>query len=255
VFALLLATTSACKHDNASAPPPTTASPSPSDVTAVTPLDVRAAMPIAPSAPTVAPIDAGSAPDAASDAAVFRDVASGLGSLALGDQIGSNFGYSGLGLRGTGRSSGDVGEGTIGLGNIGTMGRSGGGSGVGYGMGIGRFGGRAARIPRVRALPSRVTGTLSAEVVRRVTLRHINEVRFCYEQALAQNPSLQGRVEIQYVIGPPGTIVTSTLTHTDVTVPTVPACIVNATRRWMFPQPEGGGVVSVMAVFVLEPGE
>ncbi|MDD9937477.1 MAG: hypothetical protein OXT09_27950 [Myxococcales bacterium] len=44
-----------------------------------------------------------------------------MGAL-MGDQIGSNFGFGGLGLRGTGRGGGGTSEGTLGLGNIGTMG-------------------------------------------------------------------------------------------------------------------------------------
>jgi hypothetical protein len=56
-----------------------------------------------------------------------------LGSL-MGEQVGSNFGFGGLGLRGTGRGGSGSGEGTIGLGNIGTIGH---GSGSGYGRGAG----------------------------------------------------------------------------------------------------------------------
>lgn len=45
-----------------------------------------------------------------------------------GDQIGSAFGYGGLGLRGSGRGGGGVGYGTIGMGSVGTIGH-----GSGYG--------------------------------------------------------------------------------------------------------------------------
>jgi len=65
-----------------------------------------------------------------------------LGAL-MGDQIGANFGFGGLGLIGTGMGGGGTGEGTIGLGNLGTIGHGAGtGTGSGYGSGAGRLGGR-----------------------------------------------------------------------------------------------------------------
>lgn len=57
----------------------------------------------------------------------------------------------GLGLIGTGRGGGGFGDGTIGLGNTGLIGKSGGGVGSGYGRGSGAgFGGRGTRVPTVR---------------------------------------------------------------------------------------------------------
>lgn len=55
------------------------------------------------------------------DSALGNDPMSAIGSL-MGDQIGENFGFGGLGLQGTGRGGGGTGEGSIGLGNLGTIG-------------------------------------------------------------------------------------------------------------------------------------
>ena len=127
------------------------------------------------------------------DTALGNDPMSALGAL-MGDQIGENFGFGGLGLRGTGRGGGGTGEGTIGLGNLGTIGHgAGGGSGSGYGRGAGGFSGRSARVPQIRSGAADVRGSLSKEVIRRVIRRHINEVRFCYEQELNSRPDLEGR--------------------------------------------------------------
>jgi len=60
------------------------------------------------------------------DRALGADPMSALGALT-GDQVGTNFGFGGTGLRGTGRGGGGSGEGTIGLGNIGTIGHGAGG--------------------------------------------------------------------------------------------------------------------------------
>ena len=116
-------------------------------------------------------------------------------------------GFGGLGLRGTGRGGGGTGEGTIGLGNLGTIGHGGGGgTGSGYGRGAGGFRGRDAKVPQIRSGNADVRGSLSKEVIRRVIQRHINEVRFCYEQELNSRPDLAGRVQVKFIISPSGAV-------------------------------------------------
>lgn len=173
-----------------------------------------------------------------------------------GDSIGDAFGYGGLGAVGTGWGGGGTGEGTIGLGNIGTMGHgSGTGSGQGYGSGAGRgLRGRGTTGPLVRAAPPTVTGLLSPEAIRRVVLRNLGQVAHCHEQGLAQNPGLNGRVVVRFVIGGTGTVMGSGVVE-NVSVPTVGQCIANAVRRWQFPSPEGGGTVTVNYPFNLQPPE
>jgi TonB family protein len=185
------------------------------------------------------------------DQALGADPMSALGAL-MGDQIGSNFGFGGLGLRGTGRGGGGTGEGTIGLGNIGTIGHgAGGGSGSGYGSGAGGFRGRDAKVPRIRSGTADVHGSLSKEVIRRIIGRHINEVRFCYEQELNSRPDLQGRVAVKFMISPSGTVQTAAVATSDLGNAKVEQCIAQAVRRWTFPAPDGGGIVVVTYPFVL----
>lgn len=186
------------------------------------------------------------------DTAVGNDPMSALGAL-MGDQIGGNFGFGGLGLRGTGRGGGGTGEGTIGLGNIGTIGHgAGGGSGSGYGRGAGGFRGRSARVPRIRTGKADVRGSLSKEVIRRIIRRHINEVRFCYEQELNSRPDLQGRVGVKFIISPTGAVQTAAVAKSTLGNAKAEQCIVKAVRRWNFPAPEGGGIVVVTYPFVLQ---
>jgi hypothetical protein len=185
------------------------------------------------------------------DTALGNDPMSALGAL-MGDQIGSNFGFGGLGLRGTGRGGGGTGEGTIGLGNIGTIGHgAGGGTGSGYGRGAGGFRGREARVPRIRSGKADVRGSLSKEVIRRIIHRHINEVRFCYEQELNSRPDLQGRVAVKFIISPTGAVQTAAVSASTLGSAKAEQCIACAVRRWTFPSPEGGGIVVVNYPFVL----
>jgi pSer/pThr/pTyr-binding forkhead associated (FHA) protein len=186
------------------------------------------------------------------DTALGTDAMSALGAL-MGDQVGSNFGFGGLGLRGTGRGGGGTGEGTIGLGNLGTIGHGAGtGTGSGYGSGAGGFSGRRSTVPRIRTGEADVRGSLSREVIRRVIRRHINEVRFCYEQELGQRPDLAGRVTVSFIISATGAVQTATVSNTTLSNPRVESCISQAVRRWTFPAPDGGGVVGVNYPFVLD---
>ena len=189
------------------------------------------------------------------DTALGNDPMSALGAL-MGDQIGENFGFGGLGLRGTGRGGGGTGEGTIGLGNFGTIGHGAGtGSGSGYGSGAGGFRGRSASVPQIRAGTADVRGSLSKEVIRRVIHRHINEVRFCYEQELNQRPDLAGRVTIAFIISPTGAVQSASVGASTLGNQRVESCVAGAVRRWTFPSPEGGGIVVVNYPFVLDTTE
>ncbi len=174
-----------------------------------------------------------------------------------GDSIGDAFGYGGLGAAGTGWGGGGTGEGTIGLGNVGTMGHgSGTGSGQGYGSGAGRgLHGRGTTGPLVRAAPPSVAGLLSPEAIRRVVLRNLGQVTHCHEQGLAQNANLEGRVVIRFIIGGQGEVMGSNVAESSLAVPSVGQCIAAAVRRWQFPSPEGGGIVTVNYPFNLQHPE
>lgn len=187
------------------------------------------------------------------DFALGNDPMSALGAMT-GDDIGQNFGFGGLGLRGTGRGGGGLGQGTIGMGNFGTIGRGGGrGAGEGgYGRGAGGFRGRSAGVPQVRSGGAEVRGSLSKEVIRRVVRRHINEVKFCYEQQLNARPDLQGRVTTKFVISPTGSVQSAMVASSSLRNEAVESCIVRAVRRWTFPAPDGGGVVVVNYPFLLD---
>lgn len=186
------------------------------------------------------------------DTAIGSDPMSALGAM-MGAQIGENAGFGGLGLRGTGIGGGGTGAGTIGMGTFGTIGHGGGtGDGQGYGRGVGDMRERGGVTPQVRpAGDADVRGSLSAEVIRRVVRRHMNEVRFCYEQGLNSRPDLQGRVTVRFIISPTGSVQTAMVANSSLGNGQVEGCISSAVRRWTFPSPEGGGIVIVNYPFML----
>lgn len=159
-----------------------------------------------------------------------EDVWGGL----TGTEVGEAFGVGGLGLVGTGRGSG---------------------SGYGRGDGLGNYGSRG-RPQRVRQGKAKLRGSgkLDKDIIRRIVRAHINEVRHCYNQGLARDERLGGRVTIGFTIGSDGKTSKSIVEKSTLGDELVGNCIAKAVERWKFPKPQGDGPVVVSYPFILEPG-
>ncbi|MEM6992520.1 MAG: AgmX/PglI C-terminal domain-containing protein [Myxococcota bacterium] len=174
--------------------------------------------------------------------ATDEDVWGGL----IGEEIGA---AGGLGLSGIGEGGGGSGSG-IGLGSVGTIGPGGGGYGSGSGAG---FGGRSKRVPRVRQAKAKVVGSLDKDIIRRIVRAHVNEVRSCYDKGLADDPTLAGKLSIDFTINATGKIDSASVNKDELSDDKVGKCVVKAVKRWKFPRPKGGGIVKVTYPFVLAP--
>ena len=205
-------------------------------------------------------INAGASGDPSAPTAIFgRDTSSGMDDVSAqgnmwGDEIGDAFGSGGLGLSGIGEGGGGRGEG-IGLGNIGTLGHGAGtGTGQGFGSGHGRLGGsHKTRTPQVRMGATAVNGRLPAEVIRRIVRQNFGRFRMCYEQGLARNPNLEGRVGVRFVIGRDGSVSNVGNGGSDIPDSGVVSCTISAFYGLSFPQPEGG-IVTVTYPIMFSPG-
>jgi TonB family protein len=100
---------------------------------------------------------------------------------------------------------------------------------------------------------AKVSGSLDKEIIRRIIRRHINEVKWCYEQELAHQPGLAGRIMVQYTIAATGQVVDSVLQSSTMANERLERCTVESVRRWQFPMPLGGGSVIVSYPFVFSP--
>ncbi len=173
----------------------------------------------------------------------------------FGDAIGDAFGAGGLGLTGTGEGGGGRGEG-IGLGNFGGLGH-GAGNGQGQGIGNGRGGlgrGHATKGPRVREGAAQVNGRLPPEVIQRIVRQNFGRFRMCYENGLRNNPALQGRVAVRFVIDREGAVSAVSDGGSDIPDRGVASCVVRSFGGLSFPKPEGG-IVTVVYPIVFSPGE
>jgi TonB family protein len=177
-----------------------------------------------------------------------------------GTDIGPGGGVpGGLGLVGTGRGGGGPADGVVGLGTTGLI-TGAGGCKVGEscddrkGLRGTGFRERGRPQPIVRQAKADVIGEMDKDLIRRVVRTHINEVRFCYNQGLARDPGLRGRVAVRFTIGPTGTVPAAVVAESTITDRNVGNCAVQAVKRWRFPKPERGGNVVVTYPFVFEPG-
>ncbi len=185
------------------------------------------------------------------DTSIGSDAIHALGNLQ-GDSFGEARGFGGLGLHGAGRGGGGISERGIGLANVGTAGRGGGGrGGKGYGKGAGDLGERSARVPKIVPGKPVVQGSLDKEIIRRVVRQHRNEIKYCYESELQKNKNLGGRVVVRFTISATGSVVSAVVKESNLSNATVERCMTGKIRRWVFPEPKGGGIVIVNYPFNL----
>lgn len=188
------------------------------------------------------------------DDSLGNDPMSARGNM-WGDSIGDAFGAGGLGLSGIGEGGGGRGEG-IGLGSIGTIGHGAGtGTGQGFGSGHGRLGGsHSTKAPKVRMGATTVNGRLPPEVIQRIVRQNYGRFRLCYENGLRNNPNLQGRVAVRFVIGRDGAVSNVGNGGSDLPDSSVVQCVIRAYYGLSFPQPEGG-IVTVVYPIMFSPGD
>ena len=109
------------------------------------------------------------------------------------------------------------------------------------------FGPDTAFVPR-----SRVHGAGSKEIVSRIIRSHIDEVKACYDAELSREPTLAGKINVQFTIEASGQVSEASVARSTLHNARVESCTVEAVRRWPFPKPLGGGKVIISYPFVME---
>jgi TonB family protein len=172
----------------------------------------------------------------------------GRGSAARGNHGfgGMGQGSASLGTRGVGSALNGLGGGAGGLGRGGDGG-SGGGGAPGGGRKI------AASAVVVPEGDPAVEGNLTKEEIEAVIRANLAQIKACYERSLQGKRDLAGKVKTAFTIGTDGRVSQSSIASSDLGDSPAENCIVGAIRRWKFPLPRGGGVVSVTYPFVFNP--
>ncbi len=191
---------------------------------------------------------------------IGSDRESHMGNLWSGD-IGDAFG-SGLGLTGNDEGGGGKGEG-IGVNDIGGLGRTmdhrigdcGGSADCGMGHGHGKLPGNyQPHAPKLTWDPKITTsGRLDPQVIQRIVRQNSGRFVGCYQDGLRNNPRLNGRVAVQFMIGRDGSVALAADTSgSDLPDMGVRQCVVKAFYGISFPEPTSG-TVRVVYPFTFTP--
>lgn len=109
------------------------------------------------------------------------------------------------------------------------------------------------RPSRVRQSKATVDGHMDKDIIRRIVRAHINEIRWCYNEGLKQDPKLAGRTVIRFTILDGGSVRESDVYESDLPDEDVAECMADAVLRWKFPAEEERGAIVVTYPFVLTP--
>lgn len=149
-----------------------------------------------------------------------------------------------------------------------TMGPRGNGPGDGNGLGLGGDGltarprgiggpernlGKKLEAAGPCCAATKISDGLSKDLIAKVIRRHASEVKHCYEQTLQQKPDLAGKIAVLFVIDATGAVVQADVAESTIDDAAVEACVLSRVRRWKFPEPQGGGIVSVNHPWFFKP--
>ncbi len=104
---------------------------------------------------------------------------------------------------------------------------------------------RKLKGPKIIPKPPVIKGSLEKEEIRRVIRRHRNEYRYCYEKQLNLKRDLNGKIVVKFIIGGDGSVLASSIQESSMNNRVVESCLMRKIKRWIFPPPKGGGMVTV----------
>ncbi len=172
-------------------------------------------------------------------------VADVFGAGGIGGDLDSAFeGISGVGVPAAGGHTAR-GGGTGEAASIGGLATAGGGK-------VGLGGKQEARVGTITTEAPEVDGALDASAIAKVVQARKRMLQDCYEKELKRDPSLQGKIEIEFTIGEDGSVQSASIANNRMGSDAVGDCIVSRLRRWRFPKPDGGSV-TVTFPFIFTP--
>ena len=92
-------------------------------------------------------------------------------------------------------------------------------------------------------------GVLSREEIRKVVRKNLATLDPCYRR---HHPDMIGWLNIEWVVDKSGKVVTTALKRNTSKKKDLADCVMEKIRRWRFPEPRGGGNVTVMYPFHFE---
>ena len=93
------------------------------------------------------------------------------------------------------------------------------------------------------------TGVLSASSIERTVNRRKGALKNCYESELKKDPTLSGKIKVQFTIQPSGRVSVARVIENTMGSQSVARCISSQVKRWRFPKPQGGDVTIAFPFF------
>jgi hypothetical protein len=101
-------------------------------------------------------------------------------------------------------------------------------------------------------------GSLSRQSIQKAIRAVVPRVQECYERSLETDPSLAGKVVVEFEIeggdGDGGVVSRGEVPEAETFSPIFEACVLKEVAGARFPAPEGGGMVKVRYPFKFDPG-
>jgi hypothetical protein len=170
--------------------------------------------------------------------AIHSPQAGALGIGKKGAKIGSG-GRDGF----QGASTTVSGDRTFSKGSTGPIARAG-GSGNGFGLGLGNASGSGVgggtSLGELSAGGLTVSGGLDKETVRRVISQYKRQIKACYDGQLLLQPTLEGRIRVDWVISPNGHVQTAQSTANTTRSSPLESCLLGVVRAMKFPEAPNG---------------
>ena len=103
---------------------------------------------------------------------------------------------------------------------------------------------------RPRARKSKIKGALSREQIMKVISKLVPAIQYCYEKELRTNPSLTGKVVLEWTIKPSGRVGVVKTGRSTLKSPKAINCMTRKLKGARFPKPNPAGKVIVTFPFV-----
>ena len=99
-------------------------------------------------------------------------------------------------------------------------------------------------------------GSIEREALGKVLREHAAEIRSCYEQELAQDRLLEGKVTLRWTVQPDGSVTDASVDGPGTTLRNrkVQDCMLARVAGWRFPKPKGGGAAVIKNPWTLSRG-
>ncbi len=175
----------------------------------------------------------------------YSIMATGKSITNLSRKMASSENLTGVGI--TKKAEGLLGAGALGVSQIGAS--------TGYVPGAGtqiRGQGHGQFEVGLNTAEAVVDEGLTKEEVARVIHSHMSEIRYCYENGILRDPTLAGKLLVDFKINASGHVPNAGVMEASLKGSEVSQCLLGKLKAWKFPEPRGGVIVAVTYPFIFK---